>query len=511
MVDAAENNKRIAKNTLLLYFRMLFMMVVSLFTSRVVLNTLGVQDYGIQNVVGGVVVMFSILSGSLSSAISRFITFELGRGNIQRLKVIFSTAVSVQALMALIIIMIAEGVGVWFLNYKMNIPIERLDAANWVLQCSILTFAINLISIPYNAAIIAHEKMSAFAYISILEVTMKLLVVYSLYVLPFDKLKTYAVLLLILAVVIRIVYGIYSKRNFEECTYHFIYDKNLLKEMSSFAGWNLIGNGAFLLNTQGVNILSNVFFGVTVNAARGVATQVDAAITQFVNNFTTAINPQITKSFAAGDCAYMHQLVCRGAKYSFFMMFMFTVPFVLETNTILTLWLKNVPEYASVFLRLTIASSLCTVLSNTLVTSMFATGKIKKYQITVGIIGSLVFPFSWIFFSLGFPPQTAYVVYFFIYAILLFVRLYLLHDMVGLSMMKYVREVLFKIFPVIVLAFIIPGVICYLQPPSVLRLIEVCITSGICTMMLIYAFGLDKDEKTFVISKMKFFIKKKFK
>lgn len=507
--QTSDNNKRIAKNTLLLYVRMLFTMAVSLFTSRVILNTLGVEDYGINNVVGGIVTMFSVLSGSLSSSISRFITFELGKGNIERLKTIFSTGVNIQLGMSVSIIIIAEAVGIWFLNTKMNIPTDRMVAANWVFQCAILTFVLNLLSVPYNAAIIAHEKMSAFAYISVVEVSLKLIIVYMLMISPFDRLETYAVLLLLVGAVIRFIYGYYCKRHFEECTYHFVFDKPVLKEMTGFAGWNFLGNGAYMLNTQGVNILMNLYFGVAVNAARGIATQVDAALKQFVNNFTTAVNPQITKSYAQGDLDYMHKLVCRSAKFSAFLMMFFAVPIILETNTILTIWLKTVPDYAVIFLQWIIISSFMdTVLANSLVTSMFATGKIKRYQIIVTTVGCLVFPLSWIAFKLGFEPQVGYILYFIIYTILLFVRLYLLKDMVKLPVMMYIREVLYKLAPIIVVGFAIPGILILTMDAGWLRLILVCLLSVLVTAASEYFIGLSNKEKNFVAEKIKLVIGK---
>lgn len=507
--QTSDNNKRIAKNTLLLYVRMLFTMAVSLFTSRVILNTLGVEDYGINNVVGGIVTMFSVLSGSLSSSISRFITFELGKGNIERLKTIFSTGVNIQLGMSVLIIIIAEAVGIWFLNTKMNIPTDRMVAANWVFQCAILTFVLNLLSVPYNAAIIAHEKMSAFAYISVVEVSLKLIIVYMLMISPFDRLETYAVLLLLVGAVIRFIYGYYCKRHFEECTYHFVFDKPVLKEMTGFAGWNFLGNGAYMLNTQGVNILMNLYFGVAVNAARGIATQVDAALKQFVNNFTTAVNPQITKSYAQGDLDYMHKLVCRSAKFSAFLMMFFAVPIILETNTILTIWLKTVPDYAVIFLQWIIISSFMdTVLANSLVTSMFATGKIKRYQIIVTTVGCLVFPLSWIAFKLGFEPQVGYILYFIIYTILLFVRLYLLKDMVKLPVMMYIREVLYKLAPIIVVGFAIPGILILTMDAGWLRLILVCLLSVLVTAASEYFIGLSNKEKNFVAEKIKLVIGK---
>ena len=501
--QTSDNNKRIAKNTLLLYVRMLFTMAVSLFTSRVILNTLGVEDYGIYNVVGGIVTMFSVLSGSLSSSISRFITFELGKGNIERLKTIFSTGVNIQLGMSVFIIIVAEAVGIWFLNTKMNIPTDRMVAANWVFQCAILTFVLNLLSVPYNAAIIAHEKMSAFAYISVVEVTLKLIIVYMLMISPFDRLETYAVLLLLVGAVIRFIYGYYCKRHFEECTYHFVFDKPVLKEMTGFAGWNFLGNGAYMLNTQGINILMNLYFGVAVNAARGIATQVDAALKQFVNNFTTAVNPQITKSYAQGDLDYMHKLVCRSAKFSAFLMLFFAIPIILETHSILTIWLKTVPEYAAIFLQLIIISSFVdTVLANSLVTSMFATGNIKRYQIIVTTIGSLVFPFSWIAFQLGFQPEIAYVLYFIIYTILLGVRLFLLKGMVKLPVMMYVRDVLYRVLPVMVISLIPSIIIRFSMQEGWMRLILLCLVSTIVTAIIEYWIGLTKNERKFILDKI---------
>ena len=507
--SSQDNNKRIAKNTLLLYFRMLFMMAVSLFTSRVILNTLGVEDYGINNVVGGVVAMFSVLSGSMSSSISRFITFELGKGDNKRLKTVFSTGINIQLGMSLIILLVAEAVGVWFLNYKMNIPEERMYAANWVFQCSILTFILGLLSVPYNAAIIAHEKMSAFAYISIIEVTLKLIIVYLLTISPFDRLITYSILFMLVGLFIRLIYGYYCKRHFEECTYHFVYDKAILKSMTSFAGWNFLGNGAYMLNTQGVNILMNMYFGVAVNAARGVATQVDAALKQFVNNFTTAVNPQITKSYAQGDLEYMHKLVCRSAKFSAFLMMFFAVPIILETDTILSIWLKTVPDYAAIFLRWIIFSSFAdTVLANALVTSMLATGKIKRYQIVVTTIGCVVFPLSWIAFKFGFPPQTGYIIYFVVYCILVYVRLYLLKDMIKMPMSLYGKLVLVKVVPVMLISFLIPGILIYLMPSGLIRLLLVCVISVLTIITTEYFLGLTRKEQSFVLEKIKSVINK---
>ena len=316
----SENNKRIAKNTLLLYVRMLFMMVVSLYTSRVILNALGVEDFGIYNVIGGIVAMFSVISNSLSASISRFITFELGKGNTDRLKKIFATSVSIQIGLSMLVVIAAESVGLWFVNYKMVISPDRLVAANWVYQFTIFTFVVNLISVPYNAAIIAHEKMSAFAYISIIDALGRLGVASLVLISPIDNLIFYGFLSAFLAVLIRCLYGYYCKNNFEECNFKFSFDKLLFKEMFSFAGWNFIGATSGVFRTQGINVLINLFYGAVINAARGISVQVNTAVVSFSNNFMTALNPQITKSYAMGDLPYMHKLIFEGTKLSFYLM-----------------------------------------------------------------------------------------------------------------------------------------------------------------------------------------------
>lgn len=503
MSNISENNKRIAKNTLLLYFRTFLTMAISLYTSRVILNVLGVSDYGIYNVVGGVVAMFSVISGTFSSSISRFITYELGSRNFNRLQKIFSTSLNTQLIIATIIILIGEIVGVWFINSQMQIPPERLVAANWVFQCSLFTFIINLISIPYNACIIAHEKMSAFAYISILEVTLKLIIVYLIIFSPLDKLITYAILLLIVALIIRSTYGFYCKRHFGECKYQLIYDKQLSKEMLSFAGWSFFGNSAYMFNTQGVNILINLFFGVTFNAARGIATQVEASIMQFVNNFTVAINPQITKSYASGDKKYMFTLMCQGAKYSYYLLLFFAIPFILEANTILKLWLKTVPEYAPIFLRLTMFGSMAMVLGNTMLTAVSATGNIKYYQIWVTIVGCLVFPLTWIAYKLGCPVETTYILYAIIYFILIFVRLYFVKRQLDFPVAFFIKQVLIKISIVSIIAFIIPTAINYYIPASLGRLVLTILCATISSIFSILIIGLNSDERYIVLSKLK--------
>ncbi len=501
MSQSSENNKRIAKNTLLLYVRTFVTMLISLYTSRVVLNTLGVSDYGIYNVVGGVVMMFSVISSSLSSSISRFITYELGHGNFVRLQRIFSTSVNIQIGISLIIFVLAESFGVWFLNAQMNIPSGRITAANWVLQCSLLSFIINIISVPYNACIIAHERMSAFAYISILEAVLKLAIVYTLVISPFDKLVTYSVLLVAVSLLIRLTYGQYCKRNFAESRYKFVYDKPLIKEMTGFAGWTFFGNGAYMLNVQGVDMLINVFFGVTLNAARGVATQVQNAVMQFVNSFTVAMNPQITKSYAAGEMDYMYRLVCRGARFSFFLLFIFTVPIVCEADYILRLWLKIVPEHAPVFLRLTLFGALMTLLGNSMLTAVSATGKIRRYQLWVTIVGCWVFPLTWVAFLVGFPASATYVIYIIIYFLLVFVRLYIAKDLLNFPVKLYVTDVMLRVTVVSAVSFVLPLLLIRNMDEGFLRFCAICVVSVAATLLTVLLFGLEGSERRKILAK----------
>lgn len=498
----AENNKRIAKNTLLLYFRMLFTMAVSLYTSRVVLNALGINDYGIYNVVGGLTAMFSILSGSLSAAISRFITFELGKNNAQKLKTVFSTSVTVQLLLAVVVVILAETLGIWFLNAKMNIPADRMYAANWVLQYSIFTFAINLVSIPYNAAIIAHEKMSAFAYISIVEVILKLAAVYILHVFMYDKLVTWAFLLFLISLIIRCIYGIYCKKKFTECTYHFIIDKPLLKEMIGFAGWNFIGNSSSVLRDQGTNIALNLFCGPAVNAARGIAVQVNSAIQSFVSNFMTALNPQITKSYACGDKSYMMTLLKQGGRLSFYMLLLLSLPIIIETPYILKLWLKIVPDYTVAFVRLILIFTLIESLSYPLITGMLATGRIKNYQLIVGGLQLLNFPVSFFLLKWGATPEITIIVAICISICCLFSRIWMLRNAIGLNINLYLKKVIANVIIVTIISCILPTFIYLEFDSTLLRLCIVCAASWISTLLVIYYVGLDNIERTFLSDKI---------
>ncbi len=507
-VSHAEDSKRIAKNTLLLYVRMIFMMVVSLYTSRVVLNALGVEDFGIYNVVGGVVTMFSVISGSLSAAISRFITYELGKGNLSKLNKIFSASVTIQLLLSLIIVVLVETIGVWFLNTKMTIPAERMVAANWVLQLSIVTFVINLISVPYNAAIIAHERMSAFAYISLLEAAGKLVIAFLIMASPLDRLIFYSILTCAVAILIRFTYGMYCKKHFTECTYHFNWDSGLLKQMFGFAGWNFIGASSSILRDQGGNIIINLFHGPTVNAARGIAIQVNCAVSGFVTNFMTALNPQITKSYAAGDREYMMTLIYQGARLSFYMLLLLSLPILVNTHYILVAWLKLVPEHAVLFVQLTLIFAMSESISNPLITAMLATGRIRNYQIVVGGLQMLNLPISYIFLRIGCLPESVLIVAICISQCCLAARLYMLRGLIGLSAKRYLKDVYLNILIVAFLSAIVPSLLSLYASESFLSFVAISLMAMASTVAAEFFIGCNSKERRFVEAKAKALIRK---
>lgn len=511
MSDQTSNNKRIVKNTLMLYIRMLLTLLVGLYTSRVVLNALGVDNYGIYNVVGGVVSMFSVLSGSLSTAISRFITFELGRENVERLKTIFSSAVTIQIVLSLIVVLLAETVGLWFLNNKLVISADRMGAAHWVYQLSILTFVVGLISVPYNASIIAHEKMSAFAYMSIFDVLARLLVAFSMYYSPYDRLIHYAVLLAVLSLLNRLIYGIYCKRQFVECNYQFTFDKSLLKQMFGFAGWNFIGASSAVLRDQGGNIILNLFCGPAVNAARGVAIQVSSAIQGFVGNFMTALNPQITKSYASGEHDYMMSLIYRGARFSYYILLLLSLPVIVNAPYILTLWLGDVPEHTVSFVRLVLVFAMSESLANPLVTAMLATGRIRNYQLVVGGLQMLNLPLAYLFLRWGYAPESVFVIAIIVSVCCEMARLYMLRGMIQLSVRSFLSSVYFNVIAVTIIAAVIPMLLSRALPDGLVGLLISCACCVGCAMISILYVGFNRNERKMIVSKVVVLIRKIFK
>ena len=499
-----QNNKRIAKNTMFLYFRTLLVMAIGLYTSRAVLQVLGVEDFGIYNVVGGFVSMFSLLSGSLNVASQRFLAFELGKeqSDIQK---IFSSTITIHIFLSISMFLLLEVFGIWFLNYKINIPIDRMNAANWVFHCSVLTFCINIISVPYSAAIVAYEKMSAFAYMSIFEALAKLAAVFALLKIKNDSLIIYAIFLMLIAVASRLAYGIYCHIHFKECRYKFIIDRDLLKSLLSFSGWNFIGTSAGVLNTQGINILINLFFGVVLNAARGIATQVENVLNTFVSNFMMALNPQIMKAFASQNFDYLNKMIITGTKIAFFLFGIISLPIFVNTEFVLRVWLKNVPDYSVLFVRLGFIFTLSQNLSQCLYTAMLATGRIKKYQIIVGSLSIMAFPCTWIFFKAGLNVAWGYGAMIIFSIICLAARLILLQDMIsGFRARTYVKKALLPILSTTVpMAFIAFAIHSSISSPN---LITFCIESTFYILLsgsLVYLIGLSSFEKKNLIEMMK--------
>ena len=501
--QTSEKNKRIAKNTLLLYFRMLFMMVVSLYTSRVVLNTLGVVDFGINNVVGGVITMLGFLTGSLGAASSRYITYDLGKGDMSMMKRTFGNIKSIHYILAGIILLVGETIGLWFMTTQLQIPAERETAAFWVYQFSIFSSIMSVISVPYNATIIAHEKMSAFAYITIVDAVLKLLIVYLLVILPFDKLIMYAMLFFCIQAFDRIVYFSYCTRHFEETHTKCCRDKKLFKEIFVFAGWTMNGNLAAIGYTQGLNILLNMFFGPTVNAARGIAVQVQNICQQFCSNFQMALNPQLTKSYAQGDLTAMHSLLIKSSKFSFYILFFIALPLMYEAPLVLKLWLGIVPEHTVSFLRLIMVVGLLYTLSNPIVVSIHAVGQLKKFQLIEGSMLLLILPISYILLKFwGILPEYVFFVHIFIEICTQIVRLKIVLPMIKIKMNDYIQSVITPIVLVVITAPILPYIFYKNIEVGYISFFTVCSLCVICSSLVIYFLGCTASEKVFLKDKV---------
>lgn len=495
----ASNTRLIARNTVLLYVRMLFLLLIGLYTSRVVLHALGETDAGIYNVVGGVVALFSVISGALSAAITRFLTFEMGKsGDNDKLAIIFSSSVTIQLFIALIIVILAEPVGIWYIANKMTIDPARIPAANWVLQFSILTFVIDLVSVPYNAAIIAHERMKGFAAIGIGEGLGKLAVALVIARCAGDRLILYAALMCVVAVGVRLAYGIYCRR-FPECRFRFCWDGALLKQMFSFAGWNFIGASSGVIKDQGATILINHFSGLGANAARWVALQLSGAVQNFSTNFMTALNPQITKFYAAGEKDYVEKLLFKGAKFSFYLLLLLGLPVLMNTEYLMGLWLKEVPEHAVSFARLALVLAMCECLSKPLITAMLATGDIKLYQIIVGGLQLLNIPVSYVCLKLGCGPESVFWVAIIISQICLGARLILLKGMIGLPSLDYLKTVYLNVILVSALSASIPLQWQRFLPDGGIGCLCSCLICLVWTALVMFFVGLTPAERKTIL------------
>ena len=494
-MDTSANNKRIAKNTILLYFRMGIIMLVQLFTSRVVLQQLGVEDYGIYNVVGGVVAMFGFINSAMTSATSRYITFSLGEGNSKKQSIVFCSSINIHVILSIVIFVLAETIGLWYVCTKLVVAPDRYSAALWVYHFSVVATLVMVMSVPYNSVIVAHEKMSAFAYISIIEVFLKLIIVYLLMIAPCDKLIFFSALILLVQLLIRCCYTIYCNRNFSECRYQLCWDSKLLKEMAAFAVWSFWGNFAAGAYTQGLNLMLNLFFGPVVNAARAISVQVQHAVNQFVTNFQMALNPQITKQYAQGEMNSMFNLMHRSARFSFFLLLLLVVPIQIEAEKILSIWLVTVPENTVIFIRVMLSTALVYTLSNPLIILAQATGKVRKYQFVAGGVLLTIVPVSYLCLQAGLPAYSVFIVHFVIEFFDLFVRMYLLRSMCGLSMREYIRKVCLVVFKVAFLSYAIVAIIKIFIPNSIIYSIILILSSFIISSLIIYHIGLTKNER----------------
>lgn len=501
MSNNLENSRRLAKNTIVLYIRTIVTLFISLYTSRIILEVLGVEDYGIYNIVGGFVAMFGIISQTMIAATQRYLTFELEKVQDNHSSEFFSSALIIHIALAAILFLLLETLGLWFLNFKLNIDSTRMEAANWIFHFSVITFLLSIIRAPFEASVIAHEKMTAFAFINVFEAFSKLAILYIILAFNYDKLIQYGFFTLLITIVLFILYFVYCRVKFSEIKFRFVKDKHYYSEMFSFAGYNFIGSCSSILANQGLNIILNIFYGVAVNAARGIAMQVGTAISKFVGDFSTALNPQITKSYAKGDIDYTMSLVYKGSKLSFFLYFLFSLPIIVDTPFILDLWLGKTPDYAILFVRWTLVTSLLNTFANPLTTCAFATGNIKKLSLWLGAVRFMVLPFTYIAFKLGLSPVYAYVIAFGTDLLLLFIRLNIVCILIGISRIQFFNEVLRKAIIVVSITFVavlgIDSVFCVSNFIGLLFKVSlICVMTSVVILFL----GLTSYERKYVVN-----------
>lgn len=508
MSNQESNSKRIAKNTLLLYFRMILIMVVSLYTSRIILNELGVEDFGIYNLVAGVVILFSFLSNAMITATQRYLSIAIGKKDEKYIQAVFSTSLLSHFFLIFFIFLAAETIGLWLINAKLEIPADRMSATNFVYQLAILTTCVNIIRIPYNASIIANERMSFFAYVSIVETFLKLAVVWALAITPGDKLVIYSFLLLLVAIVIAIAYWYYCQRFLLANKFYLKTNKKLFVELTSFSVWNLFGGLADIGYKQGTNIILNLFWGVSINAVLGITNQIRNALVPFIGNLQLAVNPQMVKSYALGDYEYFKILVYRISKYSYFLMLIIVFPIIFNIDLILELWLKNPPEHTAIFAILTSVYCLVDSLTGPLWAAMQAGGKIKRFQIVTGICLLLNLPVSYLFLMYGYAPSVVLIIQIVITGFTVGVRVLFVKYYLQFSIRNYVREVIFPI--VFVTALSLPiALYIYAETGGYYRLLLfILFVPMMC--YIIYVCGTCKSEKEMVMRSIRTkFLKRK--
>ena len=498
----AESNKRIAKNTLFLYCRMLLLMVVHLYTARVVLAALGIDDYGIYNVVGGIVVLFSFINGALSSATQRFINFELGRSDIDTVRNVFSVSMNVHLCVAIVVLILSETIGLWFLNTQMNIAPERMDAARWVFHFSIIATFIRFIQVPYNASVIACEKMSFFVWIGILEAVLLLFNAFLVDKITTDKLKLYSVLVCGVSAAVFICYKWFCRAKVEFARYRMIWDKKLFGRLMSFSGWMLLGSAATVGSTQGVNIVLNIFNGVAVNAAMGICNQVNNAVNQFVTNFQTAFSPQIVKLYASGEKAQLQRLINRASRFSFLLLFALALPLIANMDLILNLWLEEVPQYAAAFCSLILIASLVDSASKPVGLAIHATGRVKYYNITMSLALSLNVISAYFMLKSGISPVSVLLVNIAVTTICFGIRLYLAQRYDAISVLCFFRDSAWRFITAAIISAPLP---LYLSQSLIgwNRLIITCLSFFVIYVPATVFIGLTAHERKSISSNIK--------
>ncbi len=507
MATSISDNKRIAKNTIFLYIRMMVVMLVSLFTSRVILNTLGATDYGIYNVVGGIVTIVSFLNSALGASTSRFLTFALGEKNIQKQKSTFGACLNLHIGIALLVLILGETVGLWFFYEKMVIPDERMVAAFWVYQFSILTTMVSFTQVPYNASLIAHEEMSIYAYVGLYEAISRLIISYLITISPIDKLVFYGLLLLINTIVVQLFYRWYAVKHFEECRFSLVKDKVLYKRLLSYGGWDLFGNLALVCQGEGVNLLLNVFFGPVVNAARAIAFQIQGAVTQFVSNFMTAVRPQVIKNYAEGNVDKMYTMTFYAAKFSYILMLALVVPIIYEIRFILGIWLGDaVPDETALFAVIVLMTYTWRTFHIAALMPYHAIGKIKTGNVTIGSLMIATLPIGYVLFKCGCPAYSVFLAIFAVEIVSMFAIYWLIHRYEYFPYKYVFTKILIPCGLVTVFTMIVPAFITHLMNDGWARLIIVGISTEFSLLLSALYLGLNKEERTRIFS----FIKNKF-
>lgn len=504
MGDQIQSNTRIAKNVMYMYIRMIVMLILGFFTARVVFNTLGASDYGLYNVVGGIIVVLASINGTLTSGTQRFLTYTLGEEDDNKQKKVFSTALVLHLLLALIIFILGETIGLWFLIEKLNVPEGRETAAFWVYQFSILSTMVSVVQIPYSASLIAHERMNIYAYMSIYDVVAKLLIIYLIQVTTGDKLIFYGGLVLVIHMTSILINNIYCRYHFHECRQRPRLDKTVFKEMIGFTGWNIIGTMAVPLQNQGLNILLNIFFSTIVNAARGVAVRVNSLVMQFVQNYQVAVNPQIVKLYASGNTREMTSLVLNNSKFAGFLMLIIAVPVFVEMEFVLNIWLGDYPQYTVEFSRIILIQSLIQTLTRPTITALHAVGKIKGANLTGGTILLLIVPISYLLLKLGIGPVIVFTVNLLPWVFETLIVLLFLKRYIKFPVGEFYKKVYASVFPISLILIAIPFMFHYFLPfQGWLRFFIVSIISVISSCIVIFYLGLNKELRRTVVNKIK--------